>query len=97
MAEPDQLYAALAYVTRLWRLSAGMSQAQAYEAAGLKKNVYIRLENNDGVYTAAQIDAIAAIHRRQGWQLMREAYLLLEHGELPELPPSVREWRRRFG
>lgn len=97
MAEPDQLYAALAYVIRHWRLNAEMSQRDVYQRAQLDKNVYTRLEENLRPFSAVQIQVIAAVHGRQAWQLMREAELLLESGELPKLPRTVREWKRRFG
>jgi transcriptional regulator with XRE-family HTH domain len=97
MAEADQLYAALAHVIRHWRLDAGISQQAAYLAAGLTKNTYIRLEDGDGIFSAGQLSAIAAIYHRKGSELLAEAESLLDAGEIPELPRSVREWRRRFG
>lgn len=95
--EPDQLYSALAHVIRHWRLEAGISQTTAYRTAGLTKNVYIRLEDSDGIFSALQLDAIAAVYGREGWELMREAKELIRAGEIPPLPRSVREWKRRFG
>lgn len=97
MVEPDQIYASLAYAIRHWRLDAGMSQEATYRAARLSKNVYIGLEQGRGVYSAAQLEAIASIYGRRGWQLSREASLLLDSGELPELPHTVREWHKYFG
>ena len=97
MAEADQLYAALAHVIRHWRLDAGISQQAAYLAAGLTKNTYIRLEDSDGVFSAGQLAAIAAVYQRQGSELLSEAERLVDAGEIPQLPRSVREWRRRFG
>jgi transcriptional regulator with XRE-family HTH domain len=97
MAEPDQLYAALAHVIRHWRLEAGKSQEEVYRAVRLSKNVYIRLEESVGTFSARQLAAIAAIYQRRGWELLREAENLADTGEIPQLPRSVREWRRKFG
>lgn len=98
--EPDPLYIALAHVIRLWRLGADLTQQEAYLAARLKKNTYIRLEEAEGIFSARQLSAIAAIYQKQGSELLREAENILSAGkvpELPQLPHSVREWKRRFG
>ncbi len=99
MAEqPDRLYAALAFIIRRWRLTAGLSQEDVWTGADLTKSTYTRLEDGDGIFSPRQLSAIAAIYERHGSELLREAEnLLAAGGELPELPRTAREWRRRFG
>jgi transcriptional regulator with XRE-family HTH domain len=97
MTDDSQLYRKLAYVLRRWRLDADKSEADVYEAAGLAKNVYRRLEDNERPFSALQIAAIAAVYNKKAWELLRDAEELPDEQELPELPRSVREWRSRFG
>lgn len=89
-----EIYRTLAYVILKWRLEAGKTQAQVYRAANLSKNVYDRLEDATRPFTAAQIRAIAGVYDRRGKELYAEAEDLLEVTNLPELPKSVRKWKR---
>lgn len=97
MTDSGQIYHALAYATRLLRLEADKSQEDVYKAAGLSRNVYSRLEDNERPFSAAQIVAVAAAHGLPGWQLMKNAEDALAAGEIRDLPASKRKWRQTFG
>ncbi|AHH20750.1 helix-turn-helix domain-containing protein [Nocardia nova SH22a] len=94
--DPDdrEIYRTLAWVILKWRLDAEKTQEQVYRAADLAKNVYDRLEDNDRPFSAAQIRAIARVYGRSGKDLYAAAEDLLGVPNLPELPKSVRKWKR---
>lgn len=97
MTDRSQIYAALAYVTRLRRLQSNLSQEDVYTRAGLPKAVYRRLEDNERPFSGAQIVAIADALGTRGSILLGEAEKVLERGEIPKLPASKRAWRRTLG
>jgi transcriptional regulator with XRE-family HTH domain len=94
---PGLLTIAVAQEVRERRKRAELDQEDVWEAAGLKRNTYLRIERGERTPDIEELDSIAEVFGTTQTALIQAAKRLIREGKVEPYNPAAAAFRRQLG